>query len=151
MRRGQARHSIRGGRGRGGALLQVVADDERRSLVVVSDARPHAVYFQVDVVNALSELAEPSAVARPELRARTQVCARPFAERGDRLAVALRRDAEEYAEHAQRAEVAGVAHVRVRGFRADEEGYEVRLVLARKPALVRHLVRDVEREVAVGL
>src|SRR5205085_5860261 len=151
MRRGQARHSIRGGCGRGGAQLQVVADDERRSLVVVPDARLHAVDFQVDVVDALSYLAEPSAVARPELRARTQVCARPFAERVDYLAVALRRYAEENAEHAQRAEVAGVANVWVRGFRADEEGYEVRLVLAREPALVSHLVRDVEREVAIGL
>src|SRR5947209_11847147 len=111
MRRGQARHSIRGGRGRGGALLQVVADDERRRLVVVPDARPYAVDFQIDVVDALSKLAEPSAVARPELRARTQVCARAFAKRVDDIAVSLRRDAEEHAEHAQRAQIAGVAHV----------------------------------------
>src|SRR5919199_5453522 len=98
-----------------------------------------------------AEAGDPAAVARPELRARLQVRARPLAERRDDVAVALRRDAEEDAEHAQGAEVARVAHVRVRGLSADEEGDEVRLVLAGEPALVGHLVRDAEGEVGVGL
>src|SRR5918993_3037360 len=106
---------------------EVVADDERDDLAVVAHARADAVGAQVGAVDAARHAGESPAVARPEQLARAEVCARAFAEeRGDGR-VAFGREAAQDGEDAERAEVAGVADVRVRGLGADEEGDEARL------------------------